>query len=116
MKTRFLVKILLLGIVFALSSLQMGSASPFHPESKVMKIDEIRPGMKGEARTVLKGQTVVSFPVTIVSVLPKKGIPKHLVLIRAEGPLIEKTGGIAAGMSGSPVFIEGKLIGAIGYG
>ena len=116
MKTRFLVNILLLGIVFALSPLQRASASPFQPESKVMKVDEIRPGMKGEARTVLKGQTVVSFPVTIVSVLPKKGIPKHLVLIRAEGPLIEKTGGIAAGMSGSPVFIEGNLIGAIGYG
>lgn len=116
MKTRFLVKMLLLAIVFALFSFQPASASTFQPESKVMKVDRIRPGMKGEARTVLKGQTVVSFPVTIVSVLPKKGIPKHLVLIRAEGPLIEKTGGIAAGMSGSPVFIEGKLIGAIGYG
>ena len=112
----FLIKLVFLGVLFALLPLQSAWAAPFQPESKVMKVDEIRPGMKGEARTVLKGQAVVSFPVTVVSVLPKKGIPRHLVLIRAEGPLIEKTGGIAAGMSGSPVFIEGRLVGAIGYG
>ncbi len=90
--------------------------SDFSPEMPTMKVSELKPGMRGEAHTVLKGQAVETFPVTIVSVLPKKGTPRHLILIRAEGPLIEKTGGIAAGMSGSPVFISGKLVGAIGYG
>jgi len=93
-----------------------GMATSFVPVSPTLAVSELRPGMSGEAHTVLKGQSVVKFPVTIVSVIPKKGVPKHLVLIRASGPLIEKTGGIAAGMSGSPVFIDGKLIGAIGYG
>ncbi len=91
-------------------------AAGFIPQDPVMKVGEIRPGMKGEARTVLKGQKIDTFPVTILSVVPKKGIPGHLILVRAEGPIIEKTGGIAAGMSGSPVFVDGKLIGAIGYG
>lgn len=116
MKAGFFMKLVFLGVIFALFPLQGAFAAPFQPGSYVMKVGEIRPGMKGEARTVLKGQTVVGFPVTVVSVLPKKGIPRHLILIRAEGPLMEKTGGIAAGMSGSPVFIEGKLVGAIGYG
>jgi hypothetical protein len=91
-------------------------AATFIPETPTMRIGEVRPGMRGEARTVIQGQSVVSFPITVVSVLPRKGLPKHLILIRAEGPLIEKTGGIAAGMSGSPVFINGKMVGAIGYG
>jgi hypothetical protein len=94
----------------------LSEAADFNCQDPVMKVSELRPGMRGEARTVLKGQKVEAFPVTILSVVPKKGIPRHLILIRAEGPLIEKTGGIAAGMSGSPVYVSGKLIGAIGYG
>lgn len=94
----------------------LSQAVEFSPDMPTMKVSEIRPGMRGEAHTVVKGQSVEAFPVTIVSVLPKKGIPRHLILVRAEGALIDKTGGIAAGMSGSPVFVEGKLIGAIGYG
>lgn len=81
-----------------------------------MPVGALREGMKGIAYTVVKGDEVVSFPVTIISVLPSPESPKNLILIRASGPVIEKTGGIAAGMSGSPVFIAGKLIGAIGYG
>jgi len=72
--------------------------------------------MKGYALTVVSGREIVRFPVEIVSVIPGKGIPRHLIMIKASGPVIEKTGGIAAGMSGSPVYINGKLIGAIGYG
>ncbi len=94
----------------------LSEAADFIPRDPVMKVSELRPGMRGEARTVLKGQKVEAFPVTILSVVPKKGLPRHLILIRAEGPLIEKTGGIAAGMSGSPVYVGGRLIGAIGYG
>lgn len=94
----------------------LSEGADFKPRDPVLKASELRPGMRGEARTVLKGQKVETFPVTILSVVPRKGLPRHLILIRAEGPLIEKTGGIAAGMSGSPVYVGGKLIGAIGYG
>jgi hypothetical protein len=72
--------------------------------------------MRGYALTVVSGREIVRFPVEIVSVIPRKGTPRHLIMIKASGPIIEKTGGIAAGMSGSPVYINEKLIGAIGYG
>jgi hypothetical protein len=81
-----------------------------------MSLDDIKPGMEGIAYTVVKGQEVVTFPVKVLSVVPSVELPHQLILIQAYGPVIEKTGGIAAGMSGSPVFIDGKLVGAIGYG
>lgn len=81
-----------------------------------MRVSELKPGMKGEARTVLQGVDIVSIPVEILEVVPKQGSPKNLILIKVDGKAAEKTGGIAAGMSGSPVYVKGKLIGAIGYG
>ena len=72
--------------------------------------------MKGEVHTVVKGIEVVSVPAEVLSVVPQSDHPKQLILIRTSGPLVERIGGIAAGMSGSPFFINGKLVGAIGYG
>ncbi|WP_300525051.1 SpoIVB peptidase S55 domain-containing protein [Aminiphilus sp.] len=94
------------------------SASPpaFDAGISTLAITSVKPGMKGIARTVLQGREVVAFPLEILSVIERKGTPRHLILVRASGPLMERTGGIAAGMSGSPVFVEGKLVGAIGYG
>ena len=83
---------------------------------KLYPLEAVHPGQKGEARTVIRGEEIVTFPVEILSILPRKGSPSNLILVRADGPVIEKTGGIAAGMSGSPVFIDGRLVGAIGYG
>ena len=81
-----------------------------------MRVEQLRPGMRGYARTVVSGTEVTQFPVEIVSIIPQKGSPKNLIMIRASGAAIGSTGGIAAGMSGSPVYIKGKLVGAIGYG
>jgi len=92
------------------------SPEPFRPSVPVFPLSELRPGMRGEARTVLKGNRVVSFPVRILDVVRGPGSPRNLILLRAEGPLIREIGGIASGMSGSPVFVRGKLVGAIGYG
>ncbi len=101
-------------LVFLLPS--QGFTKPFIPNSSVMDISEVRPGMKGKAVTVISGRTRVSFPVEVISMVPRKGSPGNLILVKAKGPVIEKTGGIASGMSGSPVYINDKLIGAIGYG
>ena len=90
--------------------------SPLVPAMPVLPINEVRPGMKGEVHTVVKGIEVVSFPAEVLSVVPQSDHPKQLILIRTSGPLVERIGGIAAGMSGSPFFINGKLVGAIGYG
>jgi len=91
-------------------------ALSFKPSAPIFPLNELRPGMRGEVITVVKGLERVSFPAEVVSIIPSTGEPQKLVLIRASGPLVDKIGGIAAGMSGSPFFINGRLVGAIGYG
>ena len=81
-----------------------------------MPVADVRPGMRGVARTVIAGTKVESFDVQILDIVPGAGPAGDLILIRASGPLIARTGGIAAGMSGSPVYVNGRLVGAIGYG
>lgn len=79
-------------------------------------VDELEVGMKGYALTVVQGTKVESFEVEVLGVLPQATTSGDLVMIRASGSVIDRTGGIASGMSGSPVYIDGKLLGAIGYG
>ncbi len=81
-----------------------------------MRVAEVRSGMRGTARTVVQGTAVESFDVQILEVVPGAGPAGDLILVRVSGPLIERTGGIAAGMSGSPVYVNGRLVGAIGFG
>jgi hypothetical protein len=93
------------------ASLQ-ASASP-----ALMHVSEVRAGMRGYGRTVFKGTQVVSFPVTVLGVVENQIAASPLVLVRVDGgyPVAHHTG-IIAGMSGSPVYINGKLLGAIAYG
>ncbi len=84
--------------------------------AEIMKLAEVEPGMRGVARTVFKGYKVEEFPVEVIDIIKDQGIDKNLILVKAGGEKIEEIGGIAAGMSGSPVYINNKLIGAIGYG
>lgn len=83
-------------------------------ESKFMSIDEIKPGMEGIARTVFEGTKIEEFKVRILSV-QRNAFPKS-DLIRAVGidDKIKRTG-VLSGMSGSPVYVDGRLIGAIAY-
>jgi len=83
---------------------------------EVMTLDDIEPGMEGFAKTVFQGYEIEEFPIEILGILKNQGLNTDLILFKASGDQIEKTGGIAAGMSGSPVYIDGKIIGAIGYG
>jgi hypothetical protein len=81
----------------------------------ILPLAEVRPGMVGEARTVFQGSTPEPFKVRVLSVL-RNFLPKQdIILVRAEDARVEGTG-IAAGMSGSPVYVDGKLMGAIAYG
>ncbi len=81
-----------------------------------MPVTDVREGMTGIAKTVVHGDRIDSFDVEVLGVLKQRGPSGDLILIRVSGDLIDKTGGIAHGMSGSPVYIDGKLVGAIGYG
>lgn len=88
----------------------------------VLPLAEVVPGMTGEARTVVRGTEIVTFPVTVIDVQRSVDGPGGaLVLARASGPLIASTGGVAEGMSGSPVYVTGadgtaRVMGAVAYG
>jgi hypothetical protein len=81
-----------------------------------MAVSDIKPGMTGYARTVVRGMDIESFPVEILGIMKDSGPAGDLILAKFSGPLIEQTGGIAQGMSGSPVYIDDKLVGAVAYG
>ncbi len=71
--------------------------------------------MIGEARTVFQGTKPETFRVRVVSVLHNFLPKQDIILVRAEDPRVERLG-IAAGMSGSPVYVDGRVMGAIAYG
>ncbi|HVL66576.1 MAG TPA: SpoIVB peptidase S55 domain-containing protein [Vicinamibacterales bacterium] len=84
-------------------------------QGRIMPVDEIRPGMTGIGRTVFEGAELSDFKVHIIGVLRNVQGPKRdLILARLEGGPLAETG-VAQGMSGSPVYIDGRLIGAVGY-
>jgi hypothetical protein len=83
-------------------------------ETSFMSVDEIRPGMKGKARSVFSGSKIEEFDVEILGVLRNWRPGGDLILARASGSQVDYAG-IAAGMSGTPVYIDGKLIGAMAY-
>jgi hypothetical protein len=81
----------------------------------LMPLDEIRPGMVGVGRTVFEGSDLQEFDVHILGVLRNvQGPKRNLILARLEGGPLAQTG-VAQGMSGSPVYIDGRLIGAVSY-
>src|ERR671934_2016676 len=80
-----------------------------------MGVSEIRPGMIGIGRTVFEGTRVEEFKVNILGVLENViGTRRNLILARLEGGPLANTG-VIAGMSGSPVYVDGRLIGAVSY-
>jgi len=82
---------------------------------EILPLDQIKPGMMGVGRTVFEGTRIEDFKVQIIGVLENIGPKQSLILARLDGGPLEKTG-VIAGMSGSPVFIDGKLVGAVSYG
>jgi hypothetical protein len=83
---------------------------------EIMPVDDIKVGMQGIGKTVLTGTKVEEFGVEVLGIMKDKGPSGDLILIRTYGDVINRTGGIAQGMSGSPVYINGKLVGAVAYG
>src|ERR671913_2262129 len=80
-----------------------------------MPLEDLRPGMIGVGRTVFSGTKLEDFKVEILGVMRNVIGPKrNLILARLEGGPLAKTG-VIAGMSGSPVYIDGKLLGAVSY-
>jgi hypothetical protein len=80
-----------------------------------MPLEDIRVGQKGVGRTVFAGSETQEFGVEVLGVLPGYPAPRQSVIIaKLSGANVERTS-VFAGMSGSPVFIDGKLVGAVAY-
>ena len=99
----------------ALAVLLVVSASAVRSSAALMTVDELRPGMTGIGRTVFQGTELQEFKVHILGVLRNVQGPKRdLILAKLEGGPLADTG-VAQGMSGSPVYVDGRLIGAVSY-
>lgn len=84
-------------------------------DARLFPLEDIKPGMKGVARTVFSGSEPEEFGVEILGVLP--GFPgphQSAIIARLSGANAERTG-VFGGMSGSPVYIDGRLVGAIAF-
>ena len=113
MKTPMLLYFLVvLGILFNSIS---ACRTPFANELETMNVDEIMPGMKGYGKTVFHGDQIETFQVEVLGVLKNWDAKSNMILIRMSGGPLEQSG-IISGMSGSPVYIDNRLIGAVAYG
>ena len=85
----------------------------FATDPEIFPLSQIKPGMKGEAYTIFAGDQIEKFDLVVIGVMPNFLAPKEsIILVQLVGPKVEHTG-VVAGMSGSPVYIEGKLAGAL---
>jgi hypothetical protein len=90
-------------------------ASESNSNPKLMPLDQVRPGMKGYGMSVFQGSKPERFEVEVLGTLEGVPNPKQsIVIARLSGALVDRTG-VFAGMSGSPVYIDGKLVGAVAY-
>src|SRR4051794_4908719 len=88
------------------------SAQPSEPKPAFFPVKDLRPGMRAVGRTVFSGDKVEDFQVEILGVLENSGPKQSIILGRLSGGPLEHTG-VMQGMSGSPVYIDGKLVGAV---
>ena len=101
-------------VVPGLLILAAWAGSSFGAAPPTMPFEDVRAGMRGTARTVFQGTQVETFDVEILGKIPNIGPQQNLILARCSGGPLDRTG-ILAGMSGSPVTIDGRLVGAIAY-
>lgn len=80
-----------------------------------MPVEEITPGMTGYGLTVIRGTKPERFDVEVIDVVLGVAPGRNAILVRASGLGLEHSGAVA-GMSGSPIYIDGRLIGALSFG
>ena len=103
-------------IIALLTVVPSWSNSSWFDPAKMMPTSAVRAGMRGTARTVFSGVDIKEFNVEVLGVLPKFQEGSDIILVRIlDGPVVEQNTGIFAGMSGTPVYVGGRLIGAIAF-
>ena len=109
--SRFL---LLIAPLAFLAVLCLGAQAVAAQESReILPLSQVRPGMQGYAYTIFAGDQVEKFDLEVLGVLDNfLGPRQSIILVQLKGPKVEHTG-VVAGMSGSPVYLDGKLAGAL---
>jgi hypothetical protein len=93
----------------------MASDRKSNVPANFLSVDDVRVGMKGYGMTVFQGSKPERFEVEVLGVIRGVWGPKqNIIIARLSGPLAERTF-VFQGMSGSPVYIDGKLVGAVSY-
>ena len=93
------------------------AAVPAHAMDPILPFQDVKGGMTGTAYTVVDSSGEIrSFDVDIVGNMDNGKGSSRMIMARARGPVIEQTGGILQGMSGSPVYVNGRLVGAVAAG
>jgi hypothetical protein len=105
----------ILPVLTTLAVLLSARTSRADAPPEIMPLSDVRPGMKGVGRTVFEGTRIEEFQVEVIGVLENVGPKQSIILARLSGGPLANTG-VIAGMSGSPVLIDGKLLGAVAYG
>jgi hypothetical protein len=93
------------------SALGADMVRPKAGKTEIFPLKDVKPGMKATAWTVFQGSEPEPVPVEIIGVWTKSNGPNDVILAKMLGKAKET--GVAAGMSGSPVYIDGKLVGAV---
>lgn len=101
--------------IFLLTMMLLCQLATVFANVSIMPVRDIKPGMHGVGKTVIKGDTIEDFYVEVIGVNGRETSGQS-ILVRLYGDLIDKTGGVAQGMSGSPVYIDGRMVGAVAYG
>jgi hypothetical protein len=94
--------------------LSLSTGNALAQKTNFLPLEEVKPGQKGIGRTVFQGTEVEEFDVEILGVLEKTGPKQNVILALLSGEKIARSG-VFAGMSGSPVYIDDRLIGAIAF-
>lgn len=88
------------------------SAALTFAQTAILPLRDVKAGMKGVGRTVFSGDRIEEFQADILGIMENSGPRQSIILARLSGGPIAKTG-VMQGMSGSPVYVDGKLIGAV---
>lgn len=87
---------------------------PAGESDEIMPVGQVKPGMEGYGLTVFEGTEPERFNAKVIAVLPKAMPKQDMILVELSGHGLEESG-VVAGMSGSPIYIDGKIIGALAY-
>src|SRR4029077_13437667 len=99
-----------LGLALTIAALPVAAVAQ---SNEILPLDQVRAGMQGYAYTILAGDQVENVDLEGIGVMRNFLGPRHsIILVQLKGPKVERTG-VVAGMSGSPVYLDGKLAGAL---